>query len=165
MDTATLLMVALAIVLFIVAYLRGGIHVDGLQRGVRMLWTNLLLLVASFLVAGLVQVLLPGEMIRRWLGADAGFKGVLLGCVAGALSPGSPYAVFPIVGSLYRAGAALGPVVGFVSAWSLWSLSRLPTEAALIGPRVTLVRYLATMLVPPLAGLFAQHVLARIIQF
>jgi len=164
MDTATLLMAVLAILLFIVAYLLGGLHLEGLHRASRMLWSNGLLLLASFAVAGFVQVLIPKELVGQWLGAEAGVKGVILGCIAGALTPGSPYAVFPIVGSLYQSGAALGPVVGFVSAWSLWSVTRLPTEAALVGPRVTLVRYVATFVFPPLAGLFAQHVLGRLVQ-
>jgi uncharacterized membrane protein YraQ (UPF0718 family) len=163
MDTATLLMVGLAAVLFMVAFLRGRVHLQGLERAGNMVWSNVLLLASSFVVAGLVQVLIPGQTLQRWLGSESGFRGILLGCAAGALTPGSPYAVFPIVGSFHKAGAAVGPLVGFVSAWALWSVTRLPTEAALIGPRVTLIRYMATFAVPPLAGLFAQHVLARLI--
>ena len=163
MDTSTLIMIALAVILTIVAFWRGGVHWQGLERGGRMLWSNLLLLLASFAVAGLAQVLIPKEIIQRWIGAESGLKGILLGSIAGGLAPGGPYAVFPVVGSLYQAGASLGAVVGFVSAWALWSVTRLPMEVALIGPRATLVRFAATLLVPPLAGLFAQHVLGRLI--
>jgi hypothetical protein len=53
-------------------------------------------------------------------------------------------------------------VVGFVSAWSLWSLSRLTIESALIGSRPTLTRYAATFIVPSLAGLAAE-VLAKLV--
>jgi len=49
-------------------------------------------------------------------------------------------------------------VVGFVSAWSLWSISRLPVEMALIDPKAALVRYGITFVVPPLAGLVANAV-------
>ena len=72
--------------------------------------------------------------------------------------PGSPYAVFPLVAALYQAGAGMGAVVGFVSAWSLWSVPRLPVEMALIGPRPALVRYAITFVVPPIAGLLAEFV-------
>ncbi len=165
MDTATLIMIALAIILTVVAYFRGGVHWKGLTSGGRMLSNNLLLLLASFAIAGMVQVLIPKEIIQQWLGAESGLKGIILGCIAGGLTPGGPYAVFPIVGSLYQAEASLGAVVGFVSAWSLWSVARLPMEVALIGPKVALVRVIATLVVPPLAGLFAQHVLGNLIQF
>jgi uncharacterized membrane protein YraQ (UPF0718 family) len=82
-----------------------------------------------------------------------------MACVVGGLVPGSPYAVFPIVAGLYRAGAGLGAVVAFVSAWSLWSVSRLPVEMALIDSRVALIRYGITFLVPPAAGLIANALL------
>ena len=74
--------------------------------------------------------------------------------------PGAPYAVFPVVASLYKAGADPGTVVGFVSAWSLWSVSRLPVEMALIEPRVALTRYAITFVMPPLAGI-AAHLISR----
>jgi len=48
--------------------------------------------------------------------------------------------------------------VGFVSAWSLWSIQRLPVEMALIDPKAALVRYAITFVVPPLAGLLASAV-------
>lgn len=72
--------------------------------------------------------------------------------------PGAPYAVFPLVAVFYQGGASLGAVVGFVSAWSLWSISRLPVEMALIDPKAALVRYGITFVVPPLAGLMANAV-------
>jgi uncharacterized membrane protein YraQ (UPF0718 family) len=75
--------------------------------------------------------------------------------VAGGLIPGSPYAVLPIVAGLYKAGAGLGAMVGFITAWSLWSVSRLPVEIALIEPKVALIRYAITFFVPPAAGLLA----------
>jgi len=95
-------------------------------------------------------------LISRWLGAEAGFKGILLGCLAGGLVPGSPYSVFPVIASFYEAGASIGTTVGFVTAWCLWSVSRLPVELAIIGPKVTLVRMISTLIFPPIAGLIAQ---------
>jgi hypothetical protein len=83
---------------------------------------------------------------------------VLIGCVVGGLFPGSPYAAFPMVAALYRSGASLGAVVGFVCAWALWSVSRLPVEISLIGAKPALVRYVLTLAVPPLAGLAAAAV-------
>jgi uncharacterized membrane protein YraQ (UPF0718 family) len=130
----------------------------GLQAAWRTLWRNLPLLLLGFVVAGLAQVLIPKEWITRWLGAQAGIRGIFIGCVVGGLVPGSPYATFPLVAALYRAGASLGAVVGFVSAWALWSVSRLPVEIALIDTKPALVRYAVTFVVPPLAGLLAEVV-------
>jgi len=159
MDTTTLALAGVALVLLAIAFWRGSdLPREGLLAAGRTLWRNLAILLLGFLIAGLVQVLIPKDLITRWLGAEAGFKGVLIGCAAGGLVPGSPYAVFPLVAALYQAGAGLGAVVGFVSAWALWSVTRLPVEMALIGPRPALVRYAITFVVPPIAGLLAEAV-------
>jgi len=159
MDTTTLVLAAVAAILLLVAFWRGrDLPLAGLQAAGRTLWRNLPLLLLGFVVAGLAQVLIPKDLITRLLGAEAGVKGVLIGCVVGGLVPGSPYATFPLVAALYRGGASLGAVVGFVSAWALWSVTRLPVEIALIDSKPALVRYAVTFVVPPLAGLLAEVV-------
>ena len=162
MDAATIIMIVLAVILTVVAYFRGGVHLTGLKLGAETIWDNLPILLASFAVAGLARVLIPRGVISQWLGAQAGFKGILLGCIAGGIVPGSPYSVFPIIASFYEAGAGMGTIVGFITAWSLWSVSRLPLEMGIIGPKVTLVRYLSTLVFPPLAGLIAHLFSAKI---
>jgi uncharacterized membrane protein YraQ (UPF0718 family) len=156
MDITSYVMFGIAAVLLLLALRQGRATAwQGLQVTWATLWRELPLLLISFLIAGLVQVLIPKELVSRWLGSQAGVKSILIGCVAGGLMPGSPYAVFPIVASLYRAGASLAAVVSFVSAWALWSVSRLPVEIALIGPKAALVRYAITFLMPPMAGFIA----------
>lgn len=163
MDTTTLVLLVATVLLLGLALQRDpSLALDGLLSAWGTLRRNAVLLVLGFVLAGLAQVLVPRELIGRWLGPEAGIKGVLLGCVAGGLVPGAPYATFPLVGSLYRSGASLGAVVGFVAAWSLWSVSRLPVEVALIDPRPALIRYGVTFVVPPLAGLAAE-VAARLV--
>ena len=159
MDTTTLVLAVAAAVLLALAFRRGpSVALDGLLAAWLTLRRNLVLLILGFVLAGLVQVLIPRDLINRWLGDQAGVKGILIGCVVGGLVPGAPYATFPLVASLYQAGASLGAVVGFVSAWALWSVSRLPVEIALIDPRPALIRYAITFVVPPIAGVLAEVV-------
>jgi uncharacterized membrane protein YraQ (UPF0718 family) len=162
MDTTTLVMVVVAIVLLAVAFWQGrDLPLAGVMAAGRTLWRNLALLLLGFLIAGLAQVLIPKDLISRWLGSGSGIRGILIGCVLGGLVPGAPYATFPLVAVLYQGGASLGAVVGFVSAWALWSVSRLPVEMALIEPRAALFRYAITFAVPPAAGLLAEVVSRR----
>jgi uncharacterized membrane protein YraQ (UPF0718 family) len=159
MDTVTLIVAVVAVILLGIAGMQGqDVALAGLQAAGRTLWHNLLLLLLGFLIAGLAQVLIPKELITRWLGAEAGVKGIIIGCVVGGLVPGAPYATFPLIAALYRSGASLGAVVGFVSAWALWSVSRLPVEMGLIDPKPALIRYAVTFIVPPIAGLLAEAV-------
>lgn len=159
MDTTTIVLAVITVVLLLIALRQGrSVAVDGLLAAWRTMRRNLLMLILGFVLAGLAQVLIPRDLITRWLGDQAGFRGILIGCVVGGIFPGSPYATFPVVASLYEAGAGIGAVVGFVTAWALWSVSRLPFEIALIAPRPALIRYGVTFLVPPIAGLLAEVV-------
>jgi uncharacterized membrane protein YraQ (UPF0718 family) len=161
MNTSSLILLGLAVILLVYALIRGeNLAVEGLKQAGLTLWDNLVILLAGFLVAGLLQVLIPKELISTWLGDQAGAKAVIIGCLAGGIIPGSPYAVFPIVGSFYHSGAGLGAIVGYLTAWALWFVSRLPVEIALVNPKVSLIRYAITFIVPPAAG-FIAHGLSK----
>ncbi|MBN2266466.1 MAG: hypothetical protein JW775_11710 [Candidatus Aminicenantes bacterium] len=54
------------------------------------------------------------------------------------------------------AAAGLGTMVAFVTAWSLWAVTRLPLEIGIMGLRFTLIRLGVTFFFPPIAGLMAQ---------
>jgi uncharacterized membrane protein YraQ (UPF0718 family) len=159
MDTTTLILVVVAGILLVIAYWQGrSLPLAGLQAAGNTLWRNLPLLLVSFIIAGLVQVLIPRELISGWLGTHSGIKGIIISSIVGGLIPGAPVAVFPVVGALYKGGASLGAVVSFITAWSLWSVSRLPLEIALIDPKAAIIRYGITFVVPPIAGLLAQAI-------
>jgi uncharacterized membrane protein YraQ (UPF0718 family) len=153
----TLIMGTLAVVLLFIGYSRGqNQHVTGLHLTLKMLIEILPLLVFAFIVAGMVQVLLPRELIARWVGAESGLRGILIGTVAGGLTPGGPFVSLPIVAGLLRAGASVGTVVAFLTGWSLLAVSRLPMEVGIIGWKLTLIRIVSTFFFPPIAGLIAQ---------
>ena len=162
-ERTTLILIGVVLLLTAVSWNRGGWELagDGLRGG---LWTLLRmspLLVAAFLIAGLIQTFVTQENVSRWLGAESGWRGILLACASGSLVPGGPFIYYPIAATLFRAGASLGVVVAFVSAKNLWPLVRLPLEFALLGPRLTLVRLAMMLLVPPLLGFLAQGLLGQ----
>ena len=162
MKAATIAMgVILAALIGVALWRGGGALQKGLTFGGKTFLTTLPLLIMAFAIAGLVQILVPREVIVKWLGAGAGFKGIMIATVAGAVTPGGPYVSFPIVASLYKSGASVGTVVAFVTAWSLWAVARFPLEIGLVGPKLAIARFLSTLIVPPLAGLFAQAVFGR----
>ena len=120
MDTISLVMIGLAIALLVFALIRGGgLAKDGVKLATQTLWNTLPLILAGFLIGGLVQVLLPAELIQTWIGKEAGVKGVLIGCLAGGLIPGSPYVMFPIISKLSKTNTGVSAIIKFVSAWSL----------------------------------------------
>jgi uncharacterized membrane protein YraQ (UPF0718 family) len=101
-------------------------------------------------------VLLTREVITAWLGAESGWRGILVGSLAGALMPGGPYVYYPIAAVLFQSGAGIGVLVAFVTAKNLWSVTRLPLELALLGPELTAIRFAATLVFPPVLGALAE---------
>lgn len=149
----------IAVTLSAVAWQQGGMAIlsAALRKGGGLILRVFPLLVAAFLTAGLIQVLIDRETVERFLGSGSGWRGLLLACLGGALIPGGPYVYYPIAGALLARGAGLGVLVAFVTAKNLWSLSRLPVEFALLGPQLTVVRFLATLLAPPGLGYLADR--------
>ncbi len=157
MLQSTIAIGVIALGLFLLAYFRGkGEHIAGLRQSAGMAVEILPMLALSFIVAGLAQVLIPRDVIAKWVGPESGFKGIMLGSVAGAISPGGPYVNFPIVVGFLKAGAGVATMVAFMTAWSLWPVMRIVMEVSIIGWKFTAIRVASTFFVPPLAGLIAQ---------
>jgi uncharacterized membrane protein YraQ (UPF0718 family) len=89
------------------------------------------------------------------VGDESGFRGILIGTVTGALTPGGPYVSLPIAAGLLRTGASIPTMVAFVTGWSLMNIARLPLEVGIMGWRFTLIHYLSVIIFAPLAGLIA----------
>ena len=163
MVLPAIIMAVLAIALLLLAYFRGkGEHVLGIKSALDMTIQILPLLIFAFIVAGMIQVLLPKELISKWVGAESGIRGIIIGTVAGGFSPGGPYVSLPIVAGLLRAGAGVGTMVAFLTGWSLWSIARLPMDVGILGWKFTLIRILTTFFFPPIAGLIAQSLFSNV---
>ena len=158
----TMVFAVLAAVLMYLGY-RGGEnqHLAGIKIASAMIVQVLPLLFFAFLVAGMVQVLIPRDVIVNWVGAESGLKGILIGSVAGGLTPGGPFVNLPLAAALYRSGAGIGTMVAFITGWSLYAVARLPMEVGILGWRLTAIRIASTLFFPPLAGIIA-HVVFRV---
>lgn len=156
MLVPTIIMGILAFFLVAIAYFKGeGQHLTGFKSAFKMIVEILPLLFFAFVIAGMVQVLLPKGLLSRWVGMESGLKGILIGTLAGGITPGGPYVSLPVVAGLLKAGASVGTMVAFLTSWSLWAISRLPMEFGILGWKFTLLRLACTFFFPPIAGLIA----------
>ena len=156
-DTLILLTIALCAGIA-VWYFKGTSAVEEAVRSdINLVFQIVPLIIAGLLLAGLVEVLVPREFVARWLGTSSGFKGLLLATVAGAMTPGGPFSSFPIVLALHRAGADIGTMVAFITAWSVIGINRLLVwEIAFFDPEFLIIRFLSSMPLPIIAGLVAR---------
>ena len=158
MKAALVVLAALLLGVVGLAAWRGGapLVAEGLRRAGRESVALLPLLVMVLVLTGFVQVLLPREWVAGWLSDESGWRGIGVAWVAGALTPGGGPIGLPLAAALVRSGAGLGVIVTYLTSLSMLSLIRLPMEVALYGGRLTGLRFLVSLALPPVAGLLAR---------
>jgi uncharacterized membrane protein YraQ (UPF0718 family) len=158
MDTNVLILLSSTLLLALaVAFKNPSLLADALQASAKLLggvWPELLL---GFLLAGLLDALIPERQLVQWLGGQNVMYGILAGWAIGLMLPGGPYLIFPVVANLLRQGAAPGPLIALITAKVLLSPIRmLSYEAPLLGWPMTLSRLIPGLLVPPVLGWIGQ---------
>lgn len=155
MDLSLAILIGMVIVAMGLALWRGGwrqILAGFKEAGITLksVWFRLIL---GFTLGGLIQVLIPGELVAEWLGPTSGFKGIMIASYAGIIMTGGPYVSLPIVASIYAAGAGPGPVIALLASMNLLSLPGLLTWAIpFLRVKIALTRYIVCLFLPPLIG-------------
>ncbi|MFX5583074.1 hypothetical protein ABTE20_20930, partial [Acinetobacter baumannii] len=54
---------------------------------------------AGCLIGAFVQLLLPREVVSRWVGGDSGLTGLIIATAIGAILPGGPFTIYPLAGA------------------------------------------------------------------
>jgi uncharacterized membrane protein YraQ (UPF0718 family) len=158
-DSSLWILLALCAGLCAIAWARGGAPLvqQGLEGGGRMILRYAVVITVSFVAAGFAEVLLPRAWLSSGLGESSGLRGILLATGLGMLTPAGPFVAMPIAAVMLRSGAGAGPVVAFLSAWSLLALHRLVAwEIPILGWRLAVLRYGVSLGIPVLAGLAAR---------
>ena len=160
MIDGTLMVLLLALAgLAALTWIQGGQELfnRGLGGGTRLLLRYALVIAVSLLAAGFAEVLVPQDWVRQQLGTDSGLRGILIATGAGAITPAGPFVSMPIAAVMLRSGAALGPVVAFLTGWSLLAVHRFVAwEVPILGWRFALLRWVVSLGLPILAGLLAR---------
>jgi len=154
LDTSTLLLAPVAVVLAILAYLKDpGLPMLGAKNGVAMLAFVIPRMVVAIILAGLMQVLVPQDFVSRHFGQGGGVRALLLATLAGMITPGGPMVTVPFMVALANSGAALSSLVAYMTAWSLFGLQRIIAwEAPLMGWRFVVARVVPSLAFPVIAG-------------
>lgn len=134
-----------------------GVAQSGLTSTLTMTKQIIPVLIPALLLAGMTEAMIGVESLQRWLGDEAGFRGILLATGLGAVTPGGPFVLFPLIGVLMKAGTSAGVVAAFISSWCLLGLNRVFIfEIPLLGVRFTVVRLLVSLVTPIGIGLVMQ---------
>jgi uncharacterized membrane protein YraQ (UPF0718 family) len=115
-------------------------------------------LLAGLLLAGSLKQLIPPGALAKWMGAESGFRGLLVATLSGMAMPGGPMAAFPLVLVLAQAGADRGALIAFIVAWALNGFQRvLVWEVPLLGADFALLRFTCGLPLSVVAGAVARR--------
>lgn len=158
MDVGLYILLGLVLIALLAALMRDTrLPLAGLEASGRLLRGVWIEIALGFVLAGLLEVLIPAQAMAQWLGRENLGRGILVGWAAGLILPGGPYMLFPIAANLVRTGAEPGPVIALLTAKTLVSPIRMFTyEAPLLGWPLTLARFIPGVLLPPLLGYLGQ---------
>ncbi|AJE45802.1 hypothetical protein [Celeribacter indicus] len=114
----------------------------------------------ALLGAGFFADLLPADLVRSYLGQDAGLSALALAMLLGPLTPGGAFVSFAIGAAALKAGAGVLPVLVYVTAWSLFSLTKLLSyELSFMGRQATMMRLAVSLPIPLLLAALAGQVI------
>jgi uncharacterized membrane protein YraQ (UPF0718 family) len=112
---------------------------------------------AGCLIGAFVTLLLPRELVARWVGHESGLAGLLIAVLFGFILPGGPITIYPVAGAFLAMGADAGAVVAFIVSWTLIGYTRaLVWELPFFGSDFVLWRIIAAVPLPILAGILAR---------
>jgi uncharacterized membrane protein YraQ (UPF0718 family) len=158
-DWSTAAISAIVAIAAAIVFLR-----DGRERFLDILKSDFTLflgmqpkVLAACLIAALVAVLLPRDLVARWVGEESGFLGLLIGALAGVILPGGPITIFPVASAFIAVGADVGVAIAFITSWTLLGYSRaLVWELPIFGLDFLIWRSIAAIPLPILAGILAR---------
>ncbi len=154
MNFATFILTIIAIVMAFISLRRGK---TVLAKGLDISWQTFkrtaVLMLLAFSIVGFINVLSPQELVRDLIGPGSGLSGLIVGEATGMLLPGGPYVVFPLIASLYEAGAGIGPTLAVVTSWASLALLSVSFELPFLGWRFSGLRLLLGLAVPLLVGI------------
>ena len=167
MNYTVLGFIVTAVLMYVIAF---AVSPDYVKQGLKISYDIFVnpkiglipLIIVATLISGLVQAAIPKEVIANLLGKEAGLGGIALGSLLGSVVPGGPYVVFPLLGGLYRAGASVGTVIAFVTAWSLISLARIPMEIPFLGTKIVALRLALSLILPIVLGVLGQMIFGKL---
>ena len=164
-DKTTLALLSIVIILYYVSSQKSASIPLAAAGKAGVLFLDILpKMILGFMIGAVLPEILPQDLVDEWLSARSGWKGILLGWVAGCSIPfGAPWVVYPIVAGLFKGGAGVGPIVTLLTGTAVFGPFRmLVYEIPILGGGFFLVRVLSVIWMPPVAGLIARTIAPRL---
>ena len=149
-----------AIVLYIyLAFNKPEIAKKGFVGAMRTFFGLIPLIFAALLIAQAINLLLPVELIIKYFGKESGIRGILTGGVLAGFLQGGPYAVYPIIQSLYQKGAHVSIIVTMLIGYGAIGIGRIAYGLIFFEPHIIALRVLLAVPLTIISGIILYFVL------
>ena len=150
--------------LIIIGLFVGGSNLvfEGLKISLNTAIKSAIMLLASFVIIGQLNVLLTSDLIKKWLERFEGIKAIIVSAIAGGLFPGGPYIYYPFIMSFKDKNLPSYILISFIFGKQVYDFSRLPMESSFMGIDITLMRNIITLPIPIVVGILAKRFLKSV---
>lgn len=98
-------------------------------------YKNLLIVIVGVaLLSGIISEIVDENFVKKFIGKESGFKGVLIGAIFGTLMVGPAYVYYPFLKELLNKGAKINVLATTIGAWAI-KLQWLPFAITLLGAK------------------------------
>jgi len=117
------------------------------------------MVIATVILIGLILGFVPRDQISRIIGEQAGFRGIFVVAVLGAVLHIPSIISFPLAGSLLKSGASVTAVAVFITTLTMIGIATLPIEIRELGKRMAILRNGFSFLIAIVIGLIMGWIL------
>jgi len=93
-----------------------------------------------FLILAFALAIFPPETIRKLLGSESGFLGILAAALIGSITLMPGFVAFPLAAALLKSGAGYMQLAAFVSTLMMVGIITIPVEKKTFGLKATITR-------------------------
>lgn len=152
--------IAISLIAIVLVILNPGKAYTGFKQALENFRSLLLVMIGVSLLSGYVSVVVSKETIRRYVGKESGFKGVIAGALFGSLMVGPAYMFFSFFKEMVSKGAKPRVVAASITAWAV-KLPWIPFMIALLGAKFAIVLNLLIFLFAIVCGYLVELFLGK----
>ena len=97
-------------------------------------------ILTMYLAIGFALAIFPPETIRKLLGSESGFLGILAAALIGSVTLMPGFVAFPLAAALLESGAGYMQLAAFVSTLMMVGIITIPIERKTFGLKATITR-------------------------
>ncbi|HEC77751.1 MAG TPA: permease [candidate division WOR-3 bacterium] len=126
---------------------------QALKAAVQSFFRILPVVLIIIIIIGLLLGFVPQSQISRILGKQAGFMGVLIAALLGAVLHIPSLISFPMAGAFLKSGASVTTVAVFITTLTMIGVVTLPVEIKELGKKMALLRNGMSFIIAVIIGL------------